>query len=167
MEEVYVAGYGSSSRLYEEGGRAVWNDACHIRERRERHDYGYAIVGCHLGWWLGAATSRRICSEMLGDTEEQLTAELFMNFRGRRSDGRTITCGHRWRGCSIISLGMSHMRHCLLMFRELPFRCASGKNLVPFHAAGPSPAVNWRAGSTNRRHPAPWGELARPIQWRL
>lgn len=79
-EALYDAGYGSSSRLYE-------NAAAHLGMTPAAYGKGgrgmsivYTTVASKLGWLLVAATDRGICSVMLGDSEEKLTTELHGEF---------------------------------------------------------------------------------------
>jgi AraC family transcriptional regulator of adaptative response/methylated-DNA-[protein]-cysteine methyltransferase len=73
---VYDAGYGSISRVYEHSptGRGM-TPARHQRGGRGE-TITYGLVDSALGRLLIAATSRGICSVMLGDQDDSLEAEL-------------------------------------------------------------------------------------------
>ena len=73
---VYDAGYGSISRVYEHSptGRGM-TPARHQRGGRGEL-ITYALVDSALGRLLIGATSKGICSVMLGDKEDRLEAEL-------------------------------------------------------------------------------------------
>jgi AraC family transcriptional regulator of adaptative response/methylated-DNA-[protein]-cysteine methyltransferase len=73
---VYDAGYGSISRVYEHSptGRGM-TPARHQRGGRGEM-ITYALVDSALGRLLIGATSKGICSVMLGDKEDHLEAEL-------------------------------------------------------------------------------------------
>jgi len=73
---LYEAGYGSSSRLYEEAPAALgMTPATYRRGGRGMH-IGYTIVDCPLGRLLVAATDRGICAVSLGDSDAELEAAL-------------------------------------------------------------------------------------------
>lgn len=80
VEAMYDAGYGSSSRLYEKAAASLGMTPAKYGKGGIGITIGYTIVECHLGWLLVAATNRGICSVMLGDEKEQLTAELHHEF---------------------------------------------------------------------------------------
>jgi AraC family transcriptional regulator of adaptative response/methylated-DNA-[protein]-cysteine methyltransferase len=73
---LYEAGYGSSSRLYEQvPERLGMTPATYRRGGQDAH-IRYTIAPCALGLLLVAATERGICAVYLGDSEDTLAAEL-------------------------------------------------------------------------------------------
>jgi AraC family transcriptional regulator of adaptative response/methylated-DNA-[protein]-cysteine methyltransferase len=73
---LYEAGYGSSSRLYENaGGRLGMTPAAYRRGGRGA-GINYTIAGCPLGRLLVAATEKGVCAVRLGDSDKELEAAL-------------------------------------------------------------------------------------------
>ena len=73
---MYEAGYGSSSRLYENaGGRFGMTPAAYKRGGRGAK-ISYAIADCSLGRLLVAATGKGVCAVRLGDSERELEEAL-------------------------------------------------------------------------------------------
>jgi AraC family transcriptional regulator of adaptative response/methylated-DNA-[protein]-cysteine methyltransferase len=73
---MYVAGYGSSSRLYESASHTFGMTPASYRRGGEGATIAYTILDCPLGRLLVAATDRGICAVSLGDSDEALYAEL-------------------------------------------------------------------------------------------
>jgi len=73
---LYEAGYGSSSRLYEEAPAALGMTPATYRRGGRGMQIGYTIVDCPLGRLLVAATGRGICAVSLGDSDAGLEAAL-------------------------------------------------------------------------------------------
>jgi AraC family transcriptional regulator of adaptative response/methylated-DNA-[protein]-cysteine methyltransferase len=73
---LYEAGYGSSSRLYENaGGRLGMTPATYRRGGRGVR-INYTIAQCPLGRLLVAATEKGVCAVRLGDSDKELEAAL-------------------------------------------------------------------------------------------
>ncbi len=77
---IYEAGYGSSSRFYEQAATHLGMSPTRFRERGLNETIRFATAPCVLGLLLLAATERGVCSVMLGDEPaalEQLLREQF------------------------------------------------------------------------------------------
>jgi AraC family transcriptional regulator of adaptative response/methylated-DNA-[protein]-cysteine methyltransferase len=73
---LYEAGYGSSSRLYENaGGRLGMTPAAYRRGGRGA-SISYTIAGCPLGRLLVAATEKGVCAVRIGDSDKELETAL-------------------------------------------------------------------------------------------
>lgn len=77
-EAIYRAGYGSSSRVYEDSRLGMSPGQYRTGGRGER--IGYASSACELGWILIASTERGICAVLLGNSAEELTESLAEQF---------------------------------------------------------------------------------------
>ena len=77
---MYDAGFGSSSRLYEQAGSQLGMTPATYGKGGRGADIHYAIVECFLGMLLVAATSKGVCSVKLGDSEGALEADLKQEF---------------------------------------------------------------------------------------
>ena len=73
---LYEAGYGSSSRLYEQAAAQLGMTPATYRRGGRGMEIGYTIVKGRLGRLLVAATERGICMVSLGDAAAQLAAAL-------------------------------------------------------------------------------------------
>jgi AraC family transcriptional regulator of adaptative response/methylated-DNA-[protein]-cysteine methyltransferase len=79
-DAIYEAGYGSSSRFYEQAAEDLGMSPTRFRERGLNETIRFATARCELGLLLVAATDRGVCSVMLGDesaTTEQLLRQQF------------------------------------------------------------------------------------------
>lgn len=79
-QAIYDAGYGSSSRLYEGAASQLGMTPATYGKGGRGAVINYAIVECHLGQLLVAATTKGVCSVKLGDTKEQLVTDLTNEF---------------------------------------------------------------------------------------
>jgi AraC family transcriptional regulator of adaptative response/methylated-DNA-[protein]-cysteine methyltransferase len=79
-EALYNAGYGASSRLYEESGEVLGMTPGAFRDGARGQAIRYAEAPCYLGRVLVAATERGICAIELGDRREQLVDRLHERF---------------------------------------------------------------------------------------
>jgi AraC family transcriptional regulator of adaptative response/methylated-DNA-[protein]-cysteine methyltransferase len=87
---LYEAGYGSSSRLYEEAAAGLGMTPATYRRGGRGMRIGYTIVDCPLGRLLVAATDRGICAVSLGGADGPLEAALRAEYPAaeiRRDDG--------------------------------------------------------------------------------
>jgi AraC family transcriptional regulator, regulatory protein of adaptative response / methylated-DNA-[protein]-cysteine methyltransferase len=71
-DALYDAGYGSSSRLYEQASSQLGMTPARYRNGGPGLRIGYAIVDSPLGRLLIAATERGVCAVCLGDDEAAL-----------------------------------------------------------------------------------------------
>jgi AraC family transcriptional regulator, regulatory protein of adaptative response / methylated-DNA-[protein]-cysteine methyltransferase len=80
IDAMYDAGYGSSSRLYEQSDAELgMTPASYSRGGKGAHIV-YTVAACELGRVLVAATARGLCAVRLGDSEEELEAVLRAEF---------------------------------------------------------------------------------------
>lgn len=77
---MYDAGFGSSSRLYEQAGSRLGMTPATYGKGGSGATINYAISECSLGSLLVAATSKGVCSVKLGDSEIGLEADLKREF---------------------------------------------------------------------------------------
>ena len=77
---IYDAGFGSSSRLYESASAQLGMTPATYGKGGRGAVINYAIVETPLGRLLVAATSKGVCSVMLGDSEASLKADLLHEF---------------------------------------------------------------------------------------
>jgi AraC family transcriptional regulator, regulatory protein of adaptative response / methylated-DNA-[protein]-cysteine methyltransferase len=88
-DAVYAAGFGSSSRVYEHTDRLLGMPPARYRKGGEGVAIRYTTARSPLGRVLVAATARGICAVAVGDSDEQLLAELrdeFLNAKLTRVD---------------------------------------------------------------------------------
>jgi AraC family transcriptional regulator of adaptative response/methylated-DNA-[protein]-cysteine methyltransferase len=76
----YEAGYGSSSRVYEQAGRNLGMTPATYRRGGQGAHIRSAVVGTPFGRLLVAATERGVCAVMLGDSDEALEAALAVEY---------------------------------------------------------------------------------------
>lgn len=77
---IYDAGYGSSSRLYEQAGAQLGMSPATYRRGGKGAEISYAITGSQLGRVLVAATRRGVCAVKLGNSDAALRADLRREF---------------------------------------------------------------------------------------
>ena len=77
---LYDAGYGSPSRVYEDGAARLGMPPMAYRRGGEGLSIRWSLVETALGQALVAATERGICSVLLGDDEARLEAALRAEF---------------------------------------------------------------------------------------
>jgi AraC family transcriptional regulator, regulatory protein of adaptative response / methylated-DNA-[protein]-cysteine methyltransferase len=77
---LYNAGYGSSSRLYEQTPAQLGMTPSAYRQGGKNMRIGYTIVDCPLGRLLIAATAKGICAICLGDEDAALETALFNEY---------------------------------------------------------------------------------------
>lgn len=85
-EALYDAGYGSSSRLYEDAAGRLGMTPGALRKGGQGEEISYAIVPSALGLLLIAATARGVCAVSMGDDASYLEGEL------RRDYPRATLC---------------------------------------------------------------------------
>jgi AraC family transcriptional regulator of adaptative response/methylated-DNA-[protein]-cysteine methyltransferase len=73
---VYEAGYGSSSRVYENAARNLGMTPAQYRAAGRGVSISYAVLQTSLGPMLIAATDRGICFAQFGDSEKELRTKL-------------------------------------------------------------------------------------------
>ena len=79
---LYDAGYGSSSRFYQESTAALGMTPTAYRNGGQGTAVGFTTIQSHLGWVLVAATGRGVCAIAFGDDPEALKARLRARFPG-------------------------------------------------------------------------------------
>ena len=77
---MYDAGFGSSSRLYSSAASQLGMTPATYGKGGRGMSISYATAESPLGRLLVAATSKGVCSVMLGDTEASLKADLLSEF---------------------------------------------------------------------------------------
>ena len=80
LSSLYGAGYGSSSRVYEQESAALGMTPATFRKGGAGMAIGYEVADCPLGRLLVAATARGVCAVYLGDADAELTAILRSEF---------------------------------------------------------------------------------------
>jgi AraC family transcriptional regulator of adaptative response/methylated-DNA-[protein]-cysteine methyltransferase len=83
-EAIYQAGYGSSSRFYEQASGNLGMSPTRFREHGLHETIRFATAPCTLGVLLVAATERGVCSVMLGDAASGLERLLREQFRAAK-----------------------------------------------------------------------------------
>ena len=73
---IYEAGYGSSSRVYEQIDGRIGMTPAAYRAGGKGEKISYAIRKCSLGLIIMAATDRGVCMIHFGDTDDELIAQL-------------------------------------------------------------------------------------------
>ena len=85
---IYVAGYGSPSRVYEGGATRAMAPSVY-RKGGAGMQVAYSVVGSPFGRLLVATTDNGVCAVKLGDSDEQLARDLRERVcRGRHPRGR-------------------------------------------------------------------------------
>ena len=79
-EALYDAGYGSSSRLYENAAEQLGMTPASYRKGGAGADIRYIVAESALGGLLAAGTARGVCAVKLGDDTGVLVAELEQEF---------------------------------------------------------------------------------------
>ncbi|ADV83816.1 transcriptional regulator, AraC family [Terriglobus saanensis SP1PR4] len=79
-DALYQAGFQSSSRLYENAARDLGMHPGDLRRKAAGLEILYSIAACPLGRVLVATTEKGICAIALGDTDEELLADLQRRF---------------------------------------------------------------------------------------
>ena len=77
---IYDAGFGSSSRLYERASSKLGMTPATYGKGGRGAVINYAIVATSLGRLLVAATTKGVCSVMLGDSDASLKSDLLNEF---------------------------------------------------------------------------------------
>ena len=80
LSSLYGAGYGSSSRVYEQASAALGMTPATFRKGGVGMAIGFEIAECPLGRLLVAATERGVCAVYLGDSDSELSAILHSEF---------------------------------------------------------------------------------------
>lgn len=81
-DAIYAAGYGSSSRVYEQAAHTIGMTPTQYRSRGLGLKIRFSIGASALGDVLVATTERGICAVTLGDSKATLEAELRDEFPG-------------------------------------------------------------------------------------
>lgn len=80
IDAMNEAGYGSSSRLYEQTNAELGMTPASYARGGAGARIGFTTAACELGRLLVAATSRGLCAVRLGDSDEELEATLRAEF---------------------------------------------------------------------------------------
>jgi AraC family transcriptional regulator of adaptative response/methylated-DNA-[protein]-cysteine methyltransferase len=84
IDAVFEAGYGSSSRVYEQAGRQLGMSPGAYRRGGEGETIVYAIRDTGVGRLLMAATARGVCAVQFGDADDDLVEGLRGEFPAAR-----------------------------------------------------------------------------------
>ena len=79
---MYEAGYGSSSRLYEQTASQLGMTPAVYRKRGRGMHIQFTIVDSPLGRLLIGATEKGICAVSMGDSDEALERSLYQEYSG-------------------------------------------------------------------------------------
>ena len=79
-DAIYDAGYGASSRFYEESQKRLGMTPTQFKQGGAGQQIRYAVAECGLGLLLVAATEKGVCLIHFGDDRERLQAELANHF---------------------------------------------------------------------------------------
>jgi AraC family transcriptional regulator of adaptative response/methylated-DNA-[protein]-cysteine methyltransferase len=79
-EAIYAAGYGSSSRFYENADAILGMEPKQFRAGGKHVRIAYAVEPCWLGKVLIGLTERGVCAILFGDEEEELVSDLNARF---------------------------------------------------------------------------------------
>lgn len=79
-DALYDAGYGSSSRLYEQSGDIFGMNPTQFKNKGQGVTLRFAVTTCDLGALLVAASPRGLCAVALGDDPEDLQRQLQARF---------------------------------------------------------------------------------------
>ena len=104
---MYEAGYGSSSRLYENSNARLGMTPAAYRRGGRGARIKYTITDCTLGRLLVAATQRGVCSVRLGDSDKELEAALRSEY-SEAEIGRDDTALGEWVGALVGHLQGKH-----------------------------------------------------------
>ncbi len=80
VDAMYEAGYGSSSRLYENVSGRLGMTPGRYKKGGEGMNIDYAITDCDLGRLLVARTKQGICSVKFGDNDNELSHDLLKEY---------------------------------------------------------------------------------------
>ena len=83
---IYDAGFGSSSRVYEQASEQLGMTPSAYRDRGKGLEISFAVAKTVVGQMLVAATDRGLCSVQLGDEAEALRAQLRDEFPAAELD---------------------------------------------------------------------------------
>ena len=140
-EAIYEAGYGSSSRVYEQAPLGMTPRRFLAGGRGERMRFAVAEAG-ELGWMIVGATERGICWLAIADSPpmprhrcrtEFPAAEIAADPELEKTV-RTIIDGVQ---------GSKHQQSCRWICAERPFNCGSGVRCRRFPQARRRPTASW------------------------
>jgi AraC family transcriptional regulator of adaptative response/methylated-DNA-[protein]-cysteine methyltransferase len=83
-EAIYASGFNSSGRFYAQAGEALGMTPGDFRAGGAGNEIEYAAAPCSLGIVMVAASTRGVCSIMLGNDERQLMDDLRKRFAKAR-----------------------------------------------------------------------------------
>jgi AraC family transcriptional regulator of adaptative response/methylated-DNA-[protein]-cysteine methyltransferase len=79
-DALYEAGYGSSSRFYEDARATLGMKPSTFKNGGSGARIRYTIAPCDLGWVLVAAAEKGVCAIYVGEQPEELAAQLLARF---------------------------------------------------------------------------------------
>ena len=79
-EAIYNSGFETSSRFYEKSTAALGMSPSVYKNGAPDINIQHAVVQSSIGWVLVAWTEKGVCAVMLGDTPEELKADLYRRF---------------------------------------------------------------------------------------
>jgi len=88
---MYGAGYGASSRCYEDVSDNLGMTPTAFKNGGSGQTICYSVTPCHLGWVAVAATSRGLCMIELGDEQELLRERVLNRFPNAILEGHDQT----------------------------------------------------------------------------
>jgi AraC family transcriptional regulator, regulatory protein of adaptative response / methylated-DNA-[protein]-cysteine methyltransferase len=91
-EAIYEAGFNSSGRFYAGAEQALGMTPGEFRAGGVNAEIRYATADCSLGTVLVAASTKGVCSIMLGNDQDELTREL----RDRFAKARLLSGGRKF-----------------------------------------------------------------------
>src|SRR5207253_2101008 len=84
---MYEAGFGSSSRLYENVSEKLGMTPKVYAKKGKNMTINYAITDCDLGKLLVARTAKGVCAVTFGDNEKVLRENLFDEYKNAEITG--------------------------------------------------------------------------------
>jgi AraC family transcriptional regulator of adaptative response/methylated-DNA-[protein]-cysteine methyltransferase len=106
---MYEAGYGSSSRLYENSNDRLGMTPAAYRRGGRGIKISYTITSCSLGRLLVAATEKGLCAVRLGDSDKELEAALRAEYSEAEVKRDDKSLG-KWVGALVDHLRGKHPR---------------------------------------------------------
>ncbi len=79
-EAIYNSGFETSSRFYEKSTAALGMSPSAYKNGAPDINIQHAVVQSYIGWVLVAWTEKGVCAVTLGDTPEELKADLYRRF---------------------------------------------------------------------------------------
>lgn len=106
-DAIYEAGYGSSSRAYENGSDQLGMTPTAFRQNGKGMEINYTIISSHMGKVLIASTERGLCSVRFGESDKALLSDLQNDFHAARLHRRDIELKPAVAGVKSLLAGMN------------------------------------------------------------